>query len=396
MFEKIVLRRSSNGPAISIGDVAEALLFYQNVHLVLDYGSLNSLLNAIHMDGLLNLLSRKNVTAVYCEETLGISTTKIGAFEYYRPVAFWISGSEQDGPATTRRAQLIQTLTTSGYDKKQATKFADSFVNRVPLKRLAANDFIKGGVVKAATTDFLTKEYSEVALRKIIEATVGAPVLDEKFRFEIYQSGEDLVTLSNVDIQAINDSRKRINPQLDEISRATFLSEMLNATADTHLAAHYGGELQTSAMTSSLIRLRHELLLRKIGIDRNELTNFHEIILPDSPMLSEVINSGERSFDEFLMVLDKSQKFRDWMKGVNPDEKLVAAYLRDVTADSWLDKFKGKGLRYVLGNALNAATGTLAGLAIGAADAFLIDKIFKGWRPSHFVNKTYKPFIRKI
>lgn len=43
MFEKIVLRRSEDGLSPTVGDLAEALLFYRHVHLMLDRGSLGSL-----------------------------------------------------------------------------------------------------------------------------------------------------------------------------------------------------------------------------------------------------------------------------------------------------------------------------------------------------------------
>ena len=61
MFEKIILRRSDKGPALSAGELAEALLFYQNVHIVLDYSSLRGLINQIGMPSIVSLLSRPNV-----------------------------------------------------------------------------------------------------------------------------------------------------------------------------------------------------------------------------------------------------------------------------------------------------------------------------------------------
>jgi hypothetical protein len=51
MFEKVVLHRSAEGPAISIGDIAEALLFHQNLPLVLDYSSFSSLIDKVCSSG---------------------------------------------------------------------------------------------------------------------------------------------------------------------------------------------------------------------------------------------------------------------------------------------------------------------------------------------------------
>jgi hypothetical protein len=117
-----------------------------------------------------------------------------------------------------------------------------------------------------------------------------------------------------------------------------------------------------------------------------------EIVLPDSPTIREVIDSGERSFDEFLSLLDKSHRFRDWIQGVNPDEKLVHAYFRDVTAEGWISKLPSKMLRYVLGSIVGAVSPGV-GLGLSAVDSLFLEKILGGWRPSHFIEDELKPFL---
>jgi hypothetical protein len=52
-----------------------------------------------------------------------------------------------------------------------------------------------------------------------------------------------------------------------------------------------------------------------------------------------------------------------------------------------------KALRYVLGSVVTAiepVTGTIG----SAADTFVTEKIFGGWRPSHFIEKKLKPFLQ--
>jgi hypothetical protein len=79
VFEKIVLRRSDSGVALTLGEVAEALLFYQNVHLVLDPGSLQSLSGSLGLSELLALVARKRLTAVYSEDNLACVTQTVGS-----------------------------------------------------------------------------------------------------------------------------------------------------------------------------------------------------------------------------------------------------------------------------------------------------------------------------
>src|SRR5579862_2034433 len=106
MFEKIILRRSEGGPALTLGEIAEALLFYQNVHLVLDYGTLLALVESLGMGGLLSLLARDNVTAVYTEEMLATKTEANILEDLHTLVAFMVSGDQTTGDIASRRGRL--------------------------------------------------------------------------------------------------------------------------------------------------------------------------------------------------------------------------------------------------------------------------------------------------
>lgn len=82
------------------------------------------------------------------------------------------------------------------------------------------------------------------------------------------------------------------------------------------------------------------------------------------------------------------------MQGVNPDEKLVQAYLRDVTAGGWISRLPIKTLRYLV-CAVVGVFSPPAGLVLSAADSLVLQKILGGWRPSHFVQRQLKPFVDK-
>jgi hypothetical protein len=70
MFEKIVLRNSEHESGITPGDLAESLLFYQKVHVLLDINSFKFLLDGIRIDRLLSLIRKKRITAYYAEDML--------------------------------------------------------------------------------------------------------------------------------------------------------------------------------------------------------------------------------------------------------------------------------------------------------------------------------------
>ena len=111
MFEKIVLRCSDKGPALTAGELAEALLFYQNVHLVLDFGSLNGLISQIGMPTLVSLLTRPNISAVYCENSLATHTETKNNIATHSFIAYSFAGDQEVGQLNSRKKKLEWILT---------------------------------------------------------------------------------------------------------------------------------------------------------------------------------------------------------------------------------------------------------------------------------------------
>ena len=73
MFDNIVIFRNSqnSGPLIDKGMLAEALLFYENVHLLLNRGTLSALWNELGIDGVDRLLDRPEVRFSYLRQNFG-------------------------------------------------------------------------------------------------------------------------------------------------------------------------------------------------------------------------------------------------------------------------------------------------------------------------------------
>lgn len=392
MFEKIVLRRSDSGPPISLGELAEALLFYQNVHLFIDYGSLNTFVQTIGIRRLLSLLTRGNVSAVYCEELLGTRTQQTPTGEFHEPVSMYFSGTQDGGPLRTHNQRLQYVLERHGHQKKDARKLVERFRQQIPIRKLTDERLVPGGILEAARSDLNDKQFVYDVARRLLSSTFGAENISDTFVFDVMREGGHFRIKTDIDFQTLNAVAKSRNQNFDAIGPAHILTHVLDARADTALAAHYGGEFYTSESSSITIRARYRELLQRIGLDKEELREFKEIVIPDMPSVREALNSGGRTFDEFLSLLDKSQKFREWVHGINPDEKVVQAYLRETVSQGWFSKLPSKMVRYVLASLVGAVSPP-AGYAAAAADTFLLEKIFSGWRPNHFVDGRLKPFL---
>lgn len=280
-----------------------------------------------------------------------------------------------------------------GLPKKDAKQFSKAFLQRVPIRKFSGNYFLDGGIPAAAKLDLLDTEYAKQAIRQAVAAMPGGYVVGDELNLEVIESNLGCFVFSNLNLDAINRRRSEVSPPVEPIAIAHLLSSLLDARADLALASFYGGDFVTSEVTSSIIQVRHTELLRRANLNATSRREFIEVVLPDSPSLAEVIDAGERTLDEFLLLLDKAARFKDWLKKVNPDEDLIRSYMRDITSEGWIQRLPAKSLRYILTLGLDA-TNPVAGLAAGFMDNFVVEKLLSGWRPNHFIAGRLGPFLQ--
>lgn len=392
MFERVVLRRSLDGPAITAGEIAEALLFYQNTHIILDRSSLIGLVRTIGMRMLLKVLALPDVNATYIEETTATHTQQTPSGPEYSLILFRFAGHEDVGLIKSGKGKIEYLLASNGYGKAEARNLADRFRRSVRYKRLSDDYYVQGGVIPLVRGDLLDQEYVAKAARIAAQDFLGHHSLPANFFFDVHSLGEKFRVTTNLDCDLVSRIQKAKDPNVGEYTPASVASALLNASVGLVFAGHYGGDFYTSETESRIIDLRQRYLLHRFRRDRSELGKFREVTLQGSPSVAETINRGDRSFQEFFELLSSAQKFKHWIKSKSPDESLVAAYVEDITAIGWLSRVPGKVLRYVIGAAVGAIN-PVASLALSAGDSFFLERLTSGWRPNHFIASHVKPFV---
>ncbi|MDC6134168.1 hypothetical protein [Burkholderia gladioli] len=392
MFEHVVLRRAEAGSPVTAGQIAEALLYYQKVHLVIDRGTLFQLVKQVGIDRLKLLLKRPELSAVYCEENLATHTTPVGVTQFHDFLAFTLTG-DQNTKLNSPEERTAHQLERQGIPRKIAREFSKWFTNRVPIRKYTGNPFVKGGIPAAAKLDLSDAEFVREAIRQAIAASSEGQIVDDGLQFELMHTEQGYCAFSNIDFDAINTRRAKMVPPLEPVTVAHLLGNILDARADLAMASYYGGDFVTSAVTSAIIRVRYAEVLRRSQLNAESRQQFVDIVLSDAPSLSEAVDAGERSIDDFFRLLDKSDRFRNWLGAVNPDDNLVRAYFREITSEPSIQGTTAKTLRYALTTALGFVN-PFAGVVAGGADSFVVDKLFSGWRPNHFVVKKLSPFVR--
>ncbi len=391
MFESIVLRNSQEAGNVTLGAMAEALLFYQNTRVIIGHGMLVSLARGGLLSDIIGLVREGRLQAVHCEETLGTITNSYGVLQAHDFASFKLVGHENDRGAN-RLERVEISLRTQGIEPRTAKNLATAFVEAIPQKSFTKDDYLKGGIPAAARADARDINTLKGLLRVGLAAVPGGYDAGDDLRADFVFSDLGYFLFANIDFAGINMRRAAMTPALEPLTPAALLNLVLESRADMHLAAYYGGDFTTTAPNSALVRWRQAHLLDRTNLNREEKENFSEIILPDYPSVREVIDSGERSFTEFLKLLDKAQKFKVWLAKANPDQKLVGQYIEALKADTWTEKTPIKTLRYVVSLGAGLVDPTL-GVIAGVADAFVLDRYLKGWRPNHFVDSRLKPFV---
>jgi len=211
---------------------------------------------------------------------------------------------------------------------------------------------------------------------------------------------------TNLDFAAINiEYHKLVPPEHSSITPERLLTFVLDAHVGNFFASRYMSELVQDPLCASIMKLRYVGLLRKREAAVREIDLFQDLHLRGARTVREVINSGERTLPEFFKLLDSAARFKSWLREKNPDERLLTEYFEAVTRETWLDKLPSKTSRWIITTGLAAAVeaifpasgaALLAAQGISLADATLLDKILKGWRPNQFVNGELSEFVRRV
>lgn len=391
MFEKIVLRRSEQGKVITLGELAQAMFFYEQVHIVFERDTLINLVRAIGTFNVLALLDRKNISAVYMEDDLAVPNLSL-AYKHFNFSSFTIVGNSTSATLPTPEDRLTYQMTQwCNLTKSTAYRFAVNFFKKVRVRKYDSDYFVSKGIINAAKLELTDTPLLHETARTLLVHFLGTQEIGA-FKIEAKPTSKGFTIDTDIDF-----SQKRfqnlITNNTEPLTLPYLLLQILMAKSDNLISAFYDGDIYTSAVSSQIIGIRHKEILIKVTGNQDAQANFEEVILQGATPIRELMNSQQRTFEEFLNLLDKSEPLRAWTKSLAPDKNLVAEYMNNMNAKSWLNSSTAKTIRFLICSTIGVVN-TPAGIALSAADTFLVDKLSKGWRPHQFVEKDLKPFVK--
>jgi hypothetical protein len=389
MFEKICVHYSDN-----VGKICEALLYYDEVEILFNERTLNRLFNNIAPNEFVPFLyeHKDRIHFHYYETGIGSNLLHMNKLQTEGDISDCSSSfsfnlmleSDVDRNPYIEYLRKYRRLPNQG-DTSKDKKIADKFIEMLVYNYHSHNFF--EDIVNDINS---SKTYQEFC-RRIVSDSINYK-LDENVRFVLEEapySGKKIRSLNH----AFSDNT------FNDIK--SFTIDYVTNFMKVYEASEFNADIYNLKANERLItsRITESLKLVRDFDEQNEIIRLTTNQVND---IASVINNGSKGIREFNKLYEKSHKYKEWLKELDGDSKLINEYCRAITTDSAFDKSPMKIMRYFAFTALGfgadllgaGGLGTMTSLGISGIDAFVLDKLFGGWKPNQFINKDVKKFLK--
>ncbi len=394
MFDVICIHREDvlTKRPLDLGFLAECLLFYQKVRILVDAEAFRFLLGSCEPHLWIELIEMGALEIEYFDNMPSVLTPDMGTPTERHDFGL-IAADEMRFPQVLTRA-LEGRVGPSG---RNFSRLCIKFTHSVMRSEYT------GDLLNAARSDLDDQQYVLSATKGLLscvapEYTPPAPLV-----FQPIRCPDGFRTIeTNIDFEAANKSyHRRVHPDGSHLSAAAILAHLAATRQEIDVASRHNADVALSPIHSIMAGCKLAALVQREA-QRSEALDAFEEFTVESRSIREAVNSGQRCLAEVIELVRKAHKFKAWLKKLDNPEKLCEEYCSEVSHLGWADKLPAKTVRWLM---MSAAGGLLyhhvsAGLAcsqvLSAADALLLDKLLKGWRPNQFVEGPLKRFLRVV
>lgn len=405
MFDSIVVRRTNpvTAPAVvDLGRLAESMVFYQRVHLALSRAGLHQFIIGVGPDLAIELVENGSIDAVFLDRDFAVKNENVGtAAERHRPVSINVMVADAAGNA--QRVQNQQDLVYQFFNEamdgqpRKARKKANRFLNQ-----LRVHEF-PGELQSMAASEWQNEVFIREAVRLMIAELAPGYTPPADLRVALVDAGDTFFHFeSNLDWDAIRAAQTAATGVPSTLGPGGFLVLLTDLTADLHLGASLNATLAQDQLGAELLRAKCADLRTTADLQQHQIDSFQDLVVHGVNDIAAVINSGARTFDEFLKIRKDAKPFRNWLDGQPADADLVKAYSAELAKKLELKEGPMGKLRWMLPLASDstalvvppvADVITAATIGYGVFDRFILERYVFGWRPSSFVDKKLRPFV---
>lgn len=400
MFESIVIRKSLENSFVDIGLIAECLLFYNKIQLVADPHMLQIVVRHIGLDTLEALIQNGNIILSFSPFMTGTRTNGQGTFHEYFDYCTFAKVSSRKSGYPDFEALFFESLEKGSGKKGKSRRVGNRLFADTQIIDPERSIPVEKGLPEIARCDLENKLFLSSAIQKSIQYLSPNYNLPSHWEFNVLRHSEGFNVQTNIDFDELNrlkDTAYFPDPK-SRLSKAYLLDTILKANEDLFYSAHLNSELITKPITSSIIELKLNIILKQNHPNSDTEKLFQKVILPDAKKIREAINMGERHFHEIVPLVEKSEKFKEWLTQKDDIESAIREYHKLLAEKTWIEKLPSKIVRFsfftgagILADALMAGgLGTATAVALNIGDNFLIEKIGRGWKPAQYIKEVSK------
>ena len=428
MFDSIIIRNTRDAPDIfDVGIVAEAILYYRSVHLLVDYVELFNLLLQIGILGLEALLFIPHFRLEFLAQGVGVtrdfdgpgSSCQFGLLQFGNPKF----GTE---PREVLISVLIPFLRGDRRRLKTATLLAERIVLvdlNSAVGKCGPDDILRWARLDLDDSAYVNKiallELAKVLPNLKIQSEWDLRVLREDTKFSVQTNlpfnhlnemarkddNDGLIggfrLSSDVEPQRLTQGHRTdwsvSAPLKDATSNITIdvlVGAVLGNRLNLSLAAMRESEMAVSPVGSEMLAAKLSAVAETFAHQLSGIELFEKASVEGGRSIREAVNAGDMTLADIAKLAGAADRFRNWAQGLPPDKELVSQYIREMSSVDWLERLPVKIMRFCLFTGagilsemiIPSGIGTAAGVALGAGDAFFLKRLIGGWNPSQFVN----------
>ena len=394
MFKKICIKsKESYASNLDIAFLIDSMLYYGKVVLLVHRNELEILFREFGPDTLKELILSGRLEIKFRNNMLGSIIAPDGKY----------------GISTFKGKNINAHSTLYEIDRKERKNsiknlaFADEFSSLIPLYEYP-KDFDKT-IVK----DFQNIELLKKQIPTYFNAVAPFYKLPESTEIEIIQDGNfvgfDTYNVnSNIDLEFLTKEFRKQNPEnTSPVDFSGFLLAIAESKGDIYISSDLESEIVTSDLYSKFIEIEISEIIKKRGKSENEINLFEDYILENCFSLGNAFNEGVISRTDLIKILEKSDKFREWLEKIPEEKNLLGEYNKAILEKDLSDKLPTKTARFVIFEGIGitldvlgaGGIGTTIATGLSAFDNFVLDKLIdRKWKPNQFIDETLKPKVK--
>jgi hypothetical protein len=245
-------------------------------------------------------------------------------------------------------------------------------------------------------------EPTESAVGEILRVLSPGYETPEPIRFRIDRTQKGFVVDTNIEFDKANAIYNSIVPAShSSLSEAAILARLHSAHEHLHFSALLDSEIALDRTAEKINIQSIASLLRERGGSNDQIENFGELAFKGVRSIREAVNARKVPFADVVRLLDKADRFREWLSKLPPTTELRNEYYQSVVRKTWAEKLPVKEVKFCVFLGIGALIDTYVpghyGKALGVVasgiDTFVIDRLLQGWKPHYFVDRELVPLL---